>query len=90
MQALLQQLQLVSEPSRFEILKILFSTDEDLCVNEIADMIGSSPSAVSHHFAKLELANLVRSYKNGRKVCYKILDNSATAKLAQIYQILLN
>ena len=89
-QALLQQLQLVTEPNRFEMIRLLLTSKQDLCVNEIAEMINASPSSVSHHFAKLELAGVVCSYKQGRKVCYKIQNSQMTKKLKQIYEILIN
>lgn len=85
----LQLLQLVVEPSRFQIIQILLSGDKELCVNEIADRIGSTPSAVSHHFAKLELAGIVDNYKVGRKVCYRVKNGEFTTKLRSIFNILL-
>lgn len=88
---LLKKLQLITEPSRFEIVKILLETKthgQELCVNEIASQIDSTPSSVSHHFAKLEQAGIVTSFKEGRRVCYCLAKTEFTAKLEQIFKIL--
>ncbi len=84
-------MQLVTEPNRFEIVKLLFDCEDDgkeMCVNEIAERIGATPSSVSHHFAKLEKAGLVKSFKSGRRVCYCLQQSEFKLKLAQIYKIL--
>ena len=85
----LHVLRLISESTRFHIIQTLLqSSEENLCVNDIAEIVGVSPSAVSHHFAKLEIAGIVRSYKIGRKVCYKIATKKIESKLFNIITIL--
>ena len=66
---------LISDPTRFKIIKILLDTQKDVCVNEIAEMAGVSHSATSHQLAKLEAKNIVTCFRVGRTMCYKIKQN---------------
>jgi DNA-binding transcriptional ArsR family regulator len=43
-------------------------------VNELADVVGAQPAAVSQHLAKLRLARLVRSRREGTRIYYVVDD----------------
>ena len=65
-------------------LKIIASLAEGECnVSRIAEMVGLSESATSHHLRGLRQLNLVRSKKVGREVYYSLHDDH----VIQIYEI---
>ena len=64
-------LQLLGDPTRFKICKLLLS-NEELCVSEIAQRLNVSVSAVSQHFHSFELSGLVTKVRHGQKICYQL------------------
>jgi len=63
---------LLSDPTRYRILSMLFGEPEGLCVYEIAEGVNISHSAASHQLAKLEAHQIVESFREGQTVCYEI------------------
>ena len=57
----------------FKIFKLL-SSDEELCVSEIASRLNICASAVSQHFRNFEMIGLVEKERMGQKICY-VLNN---------------
>ena len=56
--------------------KILFAlSQEELCVCDLAGLLGLSVSTVSHHLRLLRTARLVRHRKDGRMVYYQLADD---------------
>jgi len=72
---------ILSDPTRLQILHLLFYTKDELCVGEIADAVGISHSAASHQLDKLASRNIVQCTRKGQMMCYTILDNSLTNQL---------
>ena len=72
-QRLVHALQLLGDGTRFKIFKLL-SSDEELCVSEIASRLNISASAVSQHFRNFEMIGLVEKERMGQKICY-VLNN---------------
>jgi DNA-binding transcriptional ArsR family regulator len=62
----------LADPTRVTILHALCI--DDLCNNDLAELLGISPSAVSHQMRELRLLKLVESRKDGRMVVYRIAD----------------
>jgi DNA-binding transcriptional ArsR family regulator len=62
----------LADPTRVTILHALCI--DDLCNNDLAELLGISPSAVSHQMRELKLLKLVESRKDGRMVVYRIAD----------------
>ena len=60
---------LISDPTRVKIL-LLLSKHKELCVTDLANVLGISISAVSHQLSKLERLRMVTSVKDGKTVCY--------------------
>jgi len=55
--------------------KILFAlSQEELCVCDLAGLVGMNVSTVSHHLRLLRMANLIRYRKAGRMVYYSLAD----------------
>lgn len=61
------------DSTRIKILCSLF--DGERYVQELADSIGASQSAVSHQLKILKQAKLVRSRRQGKLVCYCLADD---------------
>jgi ArsR family transcriptional regulator, lead/cadmium/zinc/bismuth-responsive transcriptional repressor len=62
----------LSDPNRLRLISALFSTE--LCVCDLAAVLGMSQSAVSHQLRLLRSLHLVRSRKEGRIVYYALDD----------------
>ncbi|MFE3599387.1 ArsR/SmtB family transcription factor [Streptomyces sp. NPDC059096] len=63
---------LLSDPTRLHLLWLLTRGESD--VTALAAACGAARPAVSQHLAKLRLAELVRSRKDGRHVVYTLTD----------------
>ncbi|MFM7602790.1 MAG: ArsR/SmtB family transcription factor [Pseudanabaena sp.] len=64
---------MLSDPNRLRILSIL--SKRELCVHDIAALVGMSESAVSHQLRVLRTMRLVSYRKSRRKVYYQLLDH---------------
>lgn len=65
-------LKLMAEPTRLRILHALSHGEHS--VNELAGHVGAQPAAVSQHLAKLRLAQVVRTRRDGTRVFYETQD----------------
>ena len=70
-----------SDASRLKIISVL--ANAELNVSSIADQVGLSESATSHHLRGLRQMGLVRAKKVGRQVFYSLLDEH----VLQLYRI---
>lgn len=70
-----------SDKTRLRILSALVA--EELCVCDIASLLGMSQSAISHQLRFLKQARLVKSRKNGKTVYYALCDDHIQTILAQ-------
>ncbi len=62
----------MGDPTR---LRILYALDKrELCVQDVADLLAMTVSAVSHQLAKLRGNNLVRARRKGKYIFYDIAD----------------
>jgi len=56
-------------------LKILWALSrEEMCVCDLAALLGKTKSAVSHQLKSLRLTNLVKFDKQGKNVYYSLVD----------------
>jgi DNA-binding transcriptional ArsR family regulator len=72
--------QALADPTRVRLISILSASD--LCVCDLADVLGMSQSAVSHQLRSLRDQRLVRARKMGREVFYSLDDDH----IADLYQ----
>lgn len=57
-------------------LRILWALDEqELCVNDLANVLDMTKSAVSHQLKSLKEAKIVKFKKSGKNVFYSLDDN---------------
>jgi len=76
--ALAETFKLLGDPTR---IKIVFALSrEELCVCDLANLLGVSQSAVSHSLRALRQMRLVRFRKEG-KIAYYALDDEHIARL---------
>lgn len=61
------------DTTRIKILYALFS--KEMCVCDIADLLGMTHSAISHQLRVLKQARLVKFRKEGKVVYYSLDDN---------------
>ncbi|MFE2284532.1 ArsR/SmtB family transcription factor [Streptomyces sp. NPDC059443] len=63
---------LLSDPTRLHLLWLLAQDESD--VGSLAEQCTASRTAVSQHLAKLRLAGLVETRKDGRRIHYRLRD----------------
>lgn len=61
------------DSTRVKIINVLLY--EEMCVNDIADKINASQSAVSHQLRILKGSKLVKYRKEGKEIYYSLSDN---------------
>lgn len=67
--------------TRIRILFVLYDTE--LCVCDIAELLGMTVSAISHQLRVLKQARLVKYRRAGKTVYYSLADDHIHAILAQ-------
>ena len=70
-----------SDTSRVRIMSALLSGEKN--VNTLADLVGISQSAVSHHMRGLRQMRLVVARKDGKEVYYRVDDPHIIALFQQ-------
>lgn len=68
---------MASDPTRLRIMCFMFDRDE-ACVSEIAEALGMSIAAISHHLQLMKQKELFTTERMGTKICYSLVDNSFT------------
>src|SRR5438552_18315514 len=63
-----ETLKLLADPTRLRVMWALLHGEHS--VNALADHVGVRPPAVSQHLAKLRLAGLVRTRRDGNHIFY--------------------
>ncbi|MCL1788263.1 MAG: metalloregulator ArsR/SmtB family transcription factor [Defluviitaleaceae bacterium] len=65
-------------------LKILWAlSNEEMCVCDLAFLLGMTKSAISHQLKSLRLANMVKFNKQGKNVYYSLVDSHIKDIFAQ-------
>jgi DNA-binding transcriptional ArsR family regulator len=62
----------LSDPTRAQLINLL--TYREYNVNELSQYVAVTPSAVSHHLARLRVMRLVRTRREGNQIFYSIDD----------------
>ena len=69
------------DSTRVRILFVLF--EAEMCVCDIAQLLGMSQSAISHQLAVLKKAKLVKYRREGKTVFYSLADSHVETILGQ-------
>jgi len=72
-QDLAETFKALSDPTRAKIIYAL-CLEDSLCVNDIASIVGTSISAISHQLRLLRSMKLVKYFKEGRTAYYSLDD----------------
>lgn len=64
---------LFADPTRLALISLL--SENSLCVNDIATVMGMSQSRVSHQLAILRQQDIVTYYRQGKQIHYTLSDN---------------
>ena len=70
-----------ADTSRIRILYALF--EAEMCVCDLANLLGMTQSAVSHQLALLKRAKLVKARRDGRSMFYSLADSHVRTMLDQ-------
>ncbi|MGH9053145.1 MAG: ArsR/SmtB family transcription factor [Acidimicrobiia bacterium] len=70
---LAQRFQLLADAGRLRMVYALLEAGE-MCVGDLAALVGASESATSHQLRQLRLAGLVRARRQGREMFYRVAD----------------
>ncbi len=70
-----------SDTSRVRLLSVL--TEQEVNVGTLANLVGISESAVSHHLRGLRQMGLVKARRNGKEVYYRVEDEHIIALFQQ-------
>lgn len=79
--ALADLYKIFGDSTRLRILYVLFDTE--LCVCDIAQLLGMTVSAISHQLRVLKQSRLVKYRKSGKSVLYTLADDHVHAILGQ-------
>ncbi len=69
------------DSTRIRILYVLFASE--MCVCDIAQLLGMTVSAISHQLRVLKAADLVRSRRDGKTVFYALADDHVRTIIGQ-------
>lgn len=73
LEAVVETFKAVADPTRAQLVYLL--TQREYGVNELAERVPVSASAVSHHLSKLRAIRLVRTRRDGNQIYYSIDDS---------------
>jgi DNA-binding transcriptional ArsR family regulator len=73
-------LKLLGDETRLRIIWALLEHEHS--VNELAELVGAQPAGVSQHLAKLRLARLVRTRRDGTRIFY-VVDDTHVRRLVE-------
>lgn len=63
---------IVGDSTRCKIISIL--TDTEMCVGDIANVLSTTKSSISHQLSKMKGQGVVKSRKKGKEVYYSLDD----------------
>ncbi len=69
-----------ADPTRIRILYVLF--EEEVCVCDLARLLGMTQSAVSHQLRVLKQARLIKSRRVGKTDFYSLADSHVSPLLS--------
>lgn len=70
-----------SDTSRVRILSVI--VEQEMNISALAELIGVTESAVSHHMRGLRQMKIVRARRNGKEVYYSVKDPHIIALFRQ-------
>lgn len=81
LQRLAELFKVFGDSTRIRILYVLF--EQEVCVCDLAHLLGMTQSAISHQLRILKQARLIRSRREGKTVFYSLADDHVRTLLQQ-------
>ena len=81
MQDLEEFFKVFGDATRLKILNVLLCSE--MCVYDIATVLGMSQSAISHQLRVLKQMDLVKNRREGKTIFYALADNHISTILSQ-------
>ena len=69
------------DSTRIKILYVLF--ESEMCVCDIAQLLGMKQSAISHQLKNLKQARLITSRREGKSIFYSLSDDHVRSMISQ-------
>ncbi|MBE5846886.1 MAG: winged helix-turn-helix transcriptional regulator [Lachnospiraceae bacterium] len=69
------------DETRIRILSTL--SEQEMCVQDIADSLSMTQSAISHQLSFLKQMDLVRGHRDGKTIYYSLADDHIVTILSQ-------
>lgn len=69
------------DSTRIKILYVLF--ESEMCVCDIAQLLGMKQSAISHQLKNLKQARLITARREGKSVFYSLSDDHVRSMISQ-------
>lgn len=83
---LIAQFKALSDPTRFDIFRLVAAQNEPICACDIGDRFPVSQPTISHHMKMLVLAGLVVASKRGIWTYYQV-DPAAVRRLSSFIEM---
>lgn len=74
---------MLADPTRLKIFTIL--AQREVCVDDLASLLGMTQSAISHQLSSLRRTNLVKAEKIGKHSLYSLADDHVMQIFSQAY-----
>jgi len=68
------------DSTRIRILYVLF--EQEVCVCDIAEILGMTQSAISHQLKLLKINRLIKSRRDGKQILYSLADEHVRTIIA--------
>lgn len=81
LQELAELFRIFGDPTRLKIMYVLLCSE--MCVQDIADLLGMNQSAISHQLRVLKQIRLVKSRREGKTIFYSLADDHIVSILGQ-------
>lgn len=81
LQDLAELFRIFGDPTRLKILYVLLCSE--MCVQDIADLLGMNQSAISHQLRVLKQIRLVKGRRDGKTIFYSLADDHIVSILGQ-------
>jgi DNA-binding transcriptional ArsR family regulator len=78
-------LKAISHPLRLKILCVV--GDEEVCVQDIVDAVGTSQSNISQHLAILREKNVLATRKEANRVFYRVADQRTLQLIVMMREV---
>lgn len=77
-----EMFRMLADPTRVRLLRALSGEAGELSVNDLSESVRKRPGAVSQHLAKLRMARLVTTRRDGNQIMYRVANEHVSQLVA--------